>query len=98
MKYGEAIRKVRALRGISQNHLAKRAGLDASYISFIERGHRVPSTKALESIAAALDVPLYLVTLMASDKSELRGLSKDDAGKLASSLFDALLCVETDHE
>lgn len=96
MDYGTAIKKARALRSMSQNQLAERAGLDTSYVSFIETGRRVPSTKALESIADALNVPLYLLVLMASGEQELRGVPKTEADQLASALLKLIL--DGEHE
>jgi len=79
---------------MSQTQLAKRAGLDSSYVSFIETRRRVPSTKALESIAEALDLPLYLLVLLASGERDLRGIPKPEADQLASGLLKVLLAGE----
>lgn len=75
-KYGIAIKKIRALRLMSQRDLAEKVGLDVSYISFIETGRRKPSLKALESIASALEIPFYLLTVLASKKADLPGIDK----------------------
>ncbi|HAG07737.1 MAG TPA: transcriptional regulator [Peptococcaceae bacterium] len=53
---GEEIRAVREERGYTLQELAKRAKLSLSYLSEIERGTKRPSMKALERIAAALDI------------------------------------------
>jgi transcriptional regulator with XRE-family HTH domain len=94
MQYGVAIRKARALRSVSQAQLAKMTGLASSYVSFIETGRRIPSTKALEAIAGALDIPLYLLVLMASDKKELRGIDKTSGDGLAQGLLKVILAAE----
>ncbi len=55
---GRRIRTLRHAQGWSQERLAEEANLDRSYIAGIEVGVRNPSLKALERLAAALDVPL----------------------------------------
>ena len=54
VSFGNSIRKLRAKRNLTQRELAKRAGLDVTYISGIERGVRNPSLKSLESVAKGL--------------------------------------------
>lgn len=54
--FGEAVRGVRKQRGISQESLALKCGLDRTYISGIERGARNPSLTNILKIAAALQV------------------------------------------
>ena len=43
MTYGEALRKAREIRGISQNFLSKRLGVSQAFISAIEMGQKKPS-------------------------------------------------------
>lgn len=52
------IRRLRLERGISQEDLAHRAGLDRSYVSALDRGRRNPSLRVLHQVAVALDVSL----------------------------------------
>lgn len=54
--FGLTIREIRNHRGVSQESLALRCGLDRTYISGIERGTRNPSLTNILKIAAALDV------------------------------------------
>jgi transcriptional regulator with XRE-family HTH domain len=56
--YGRALREIRAIRGISQERLARTAGLDPTYVSGIERGVRNPSLTNLLKLAKTLDVTL----------------------------------------
>lgn len=53
--FGEAIRRVRKQKGVSQESLALACGLDRTYISGIERGARNPSLTNVFKIAAALE-------------------------------------------
>ena len=55
---GEAIRCQRSLLGISQDELARRAGLHRTYVSDLERGARNPSVGSIQKIARALQVPV----------------------------------------
>ena len=49
-RYGQAVRKIRLERGISQEELADRCGLHRTYISDIELGKR---NLSLENILSA---------------------------------------------
>jgi transcriptional regulator with XRE-family HTH domain len=51
---GEAVRSARLARGISQEDLAARAGLDRSYMSSIERGAQNPGIVSVLRVANAL--------------------------------------------
>ena len=51
---GLNVRKRREARELTQENLAERAGLDATYISGIERGLRNPGIKNVAKLAKAL--------------------------------------------
>ena len=53
---GQRIRNIRRNRGVSQEELADRAGLDRSYMSGIERGVRNVTVLKLHAVARALKV------------------------------------------
>lgn len=53
---GEAIRRARAAKELSQEALADLAGLDRSYMGGIERGEHNVAIMNLTKIASALDV------------------------------------------
>ena len=93
--YGKAIRIARAFRGLSQKQLAELIESDASYISLIESGSRVPRPRTLERIAKKLRVPFHLLMLFASERRDLRGLSPRQADLLARQLLEALLLGES---
>ena len=71
MHYGRAIRIARTAFGLTQGELAERVSVGASHLSLIESGKRQPSLKVLNEISAALQVPIHLLTLLASGPSEL---------------------------
>ena len=71
MEYGRAMRVVRSAHGLSQRQLADRIGVSPSHLSLIESGKRDPSLKLLGEIAGSLDVPMHLLTLLASDVGDI---------------------------
>lgn len=54
--FGERLRTIRKLRGLSQEALALLAGLDRTYISGCERGKRNISLENIWRISKALDI------------------------------------------
>lgn len=91
MKYGQAIRLVRAARNLSRQGLATRANLDPSYISLLESEKRAPSEDALNAIVAALGVPDSLLKLLAAESAELQGINEADAALLGKQLVTVLI-------
>ncbi len=72
--FGQKLRKLREVRGISQTELSKRIGyISNSYIADVERGAYVPSEEKLRKIARSLDVSYDVVKEMALE-SRLDGL------------------------
>lgn len=59
--FGIAIRSWRTRRGISQNELARRAHLQRTYISDIERGARNTSLRSIKKLADALKISLQML-------------------------------------
>jgi transcriptional regulator with XRE-family HTH domain len=55
-KFGAIVRKLREERGLTQDQLAERAGVSATYIGFIERGDNVPTLTVILQIASALKI------------------------------------------
>lgn len=62
---GQAIRRIRAERGISQEELAGRAGIDRSYMSSVERGGQNVGVIVLAKVANALAVSISELMLEA---------------------------------
>lgn len=59
MLIGQRIRQLRDQKGLSQADLQNASGLPSRYIARVEDGYTVPSLRALQKLATALDVPLY---------------------------------------
>ena len=53
---GQALRDLRAERGMAQMELALESGLDRTYVGGIERGERNPSYTSLRRIADVLGI------------------------------------------
>ena len=58
MRFGEAVRKLRQEKQISQEGFADLCGLHRTYISDIELGKRNVSLENIEKIANALDISI----------------------------------------
>jgi transcriptional regulator with XRE-family HTH domain len=62
---GDAVRELRAKRGISQEDLAHDAGVTTSTVSLLERGRSNPTWGTVRGIARALDISLTELTALA---------------------------------
>lgn len=58
IRFGEAVRRLRTDRGISQEKLAELAEIHRTYIGDVERGRRNIALVNMTKIAKALGVPL----------------------------------------
>jgi len=58
---GEAIRRVRLSKGISQEKLALLAEVDRSYVGRVERGDNNVAVLTLARLARALDISLAIL-------------------------------------
>lgn len=56
--FGDAVRKLRVARGLSQEKLAEHAGIHRTYIGDVERGIRNIALVNMHRISAALGIPL----------------------------------------
>lgn len=56
--FGQRVRELRLSQGLSQEKLGQICGLDRTYISSVERGHRNVSIENISAIAQALDINL----------------------------------------
>lgn len=65
---GRVIRRERQDRHLTIKELGEKAGLSEIYVGEIERGQKYPSSRVLESIAAALDLDIAdLLELVAEE-------------------------------
>ncbi len=94
MNYDRAIKTVRAVRGMSQQDLAGRMKVDEAFLSRLGKAGAVPSGKTLERVAGALEIPLYLLVLLASEENDLKTMSKEAADLLGRELLGMLIATE----
>jgi len=57
MKLGEAIKRARSAKGLTQRALAEKVGVTPAYLCQIENGRRDPGTGLVKSICDALGLP-----------------------------------------
>jgi transcriptional regulator with XRE-family HTH domain len=55
---GRAVRRTRLARSLSQDELAKLAGIEPSYLSEIERGKADPDALLMFKLARVMNVPI----------------------------------------
>jgi len=55
--FGSTVRRMRSAAGWTQEDLAERAGLTATYVGQVERGAKVPSLTVVLKLARGLGVP-----------------------------------------
>jgi transcriptional regulator with XRE-family HTH domain len=92
MDYGKAIRVVRTAYGLTQADLAQRLSVGASQLSLIEAGKRQPSLQVLDDVSVALGVPPHLLTLLASEPSDIDDpKNAAEVAELAKSLLRLLV-------
>lgn len=90
MDYGRALKVCRAALELSQQDVAKKARISASYLSLIEAGKRAPSLATLEKICRAMGAPTHLVMLLAARPEEIPGPERKKLGEVSKSLLDLL--------
>lgn len=67
---GQAIRRLRTERDLSQEELGHRAEIHPTWISHIESGRTNPAWGTIRRIAAVFEVPLSEIVLLAEGLSE----------------------------
>ena len=72
---GEAIRKLRRDRGLSQTELADRCGLTSLHISGFENGERRPNLDQLEKIADTFGVDM---AYFLRKKQDIAGMTEEE--------------------
>jgi len=90
MNVGQAVRLCRVTRGLSQEQLADKIRMSASYLSLIEMGKRDPALSTIQKIADALDVPLSIMVFLAASPGELSGLPQETQDKLAAAALGVM--------
>jgi len=71
MNIGNAIRKIRNDKQVSQMELKRLSGVSQTSISQIEKGLKQPSRRTLEKICKALNVPQSVVYFYSLEDSDV---------------------------
>lgn len=85
VKIGDNIRALRKASGLSQEQLALRADINASYMGQVERGEKNPTIDVLSKIASALGTPLEKLVQI-DEQTEQRKSSNVVFDKIAHQL------------
>ena len=90
---GNRVRKLRHMQGLTQQALAERAGLTASFLGHIERGTRIASIETLIALCTALGTtPNYLLSgsLASFRNNALPEKERELVRKLLQHAFDVI--------
>ena len=74
MNYGKALRIARAIAGVKQKELARKARISHSYISLIEKGARRPSPRAIAKLCRQLHIPMPLFAMLGAEKADAKDI------------------------
>lgn len=73
---GGRVKELRKMRGLSQEELSEKVGIDSKHLSRIEVGRGFPSLDTLEKLADALNVELKDFFEFAHEAKDTKGLMK----------------------
>lgn len=90
MNMGNAIKICRVRKGWTQETLAKKADVSASYLSLVENNKRDATLSSVKRIAQRLGVPLSLLMFLAADGTELQGLPEDLRDRMSTLVLKLL--------
>lgn len=74
-EFGAAVRRLREIRGWSQEQLAEYAGLNRSYVGEVERGSAIASIVTVDKLARAFQVPIEHLLNPSSDVTNVPGFA-----------------------
>lgn len=76
IRLGKRIQTIREKRGMTQEALGDKAGMNAKYISAVECGQRNVTIKTLDKIARGLDAELFDLFLFSEEFESDRSIRK----------------------
>lgn len=71
MIYGIIIKHIRNNRGMSQRQLAKKLGVEQSYISVVENGKMQPSRDFIENFCYETEVPIMALMFFSTTDNDV---------------------------
>ncbi len=66
--FSEQLKRLRRQRGLSQEELAERAGINRSYLSLLENGRSSPTMEVVEKLAQGLGVSIWTLLSAAQER------------------------------
>jgi transcriptional regulator with XRE-family HTH domain len=96
IKVGAILRDFRNKKKITLLQLAQKTGLSLSYISTIENNQRKPNIDILEQICQALNIPLEVILILASDSED--PLIQETLKPLVLSMAEGLYVFENSNK
>lgn len=92
---GKRIQSLREKKGLTQEQLEEKSGVNTKYISAIERGQKNVTIKTLGKIAKGLDTELYELCLLSEEPKSERMAKKAIESLLQDADIKTLnLCLE----
>lgn len=91
MSIGENVRKIRELKGMTQQELADSIGISRSYLGDLEKNRRNPSTETIEKLSELLGVSVfYIMKGMKTKQDELffNKIKKNDFNDLIDEIMN----------
>lgn len=90
MKIGVTLKKIRKDRKLTQVEFAKICGINQTYLSEIEQGHKIPTIPTLERIAKKLKIPVEVLSFLSLTKDDIDPKKKKSFESIKSAT-DALI-------
>jgi len=91
MNYGKTLAVIRAAKGLQQKELAELLGVTSSYVSRVESGDRPMSTKMIEKLAHATEIPKELIMLLGQDSKKLEAEDSKTVDRLSGELLKIII-------
>lgn len=73
---GNVIHLLRREKGLKQYELATKLGIDKSYLSQVEQGHKVFSLQMVAKFSEVIEVPMSKIFFLVEARQELSNLLK----------------------
>lgn len=89
---GINIKRLRKEKGLTQQQLADKAGMDYPYLGMIERGEKNPTLEFIGKIAKGLNVETYQLFLLGNEEIFiLSGETEKDTIQKVFSMYNKIL-------
>lgn len=94
---GAVVRSIRRNRNMTQEMLADRVGMSASFLGHVERGSRIPSLETLKALCMELDVSAdVLLGIRGAAGTSVKEQMESMAGTLYRQMLDLIEKNEDD--